>query len=66
MQRWDSPSRANYVGEFEPQEILSIGDQYHSDIAPARKMGMQTLQVFKVKDLEKVLDLVNSNVSLSN
>ena len=49
----------SYIGKFKPSEMLSVGDQYHSDIAPAREMGMNAIQVFRIReDLERALDFV--------
>lgn len=41
--------------EFEPKELLSIGDQMESDILPAAKVGINTKLIKKPEDLEFLL-----------
>lgn len=38
-----------------PERILSVGDQMHTDIEPAKKLGMKTMHVKHPKDLSKLL-----------
>ncbi len=37
------------------KELISIGDQIHSDIIPAQRLGMQTFHVTWPKDLLRLL-----------
>jgi FMN phosphatase YigB (HAD superfamily) len=41
--------------EFNPGKILSIGDQFESDLKPAAELGMQILQVKSPEDLKRLL-----------
>lgn len=40
---------------FQPENILSVGDQIETDIEPAAKSGMQTLLVSSPDDIKKLL-----------
>lgn len=46
------------AGRYKPENMISIGDQYETDILPAQKMGMRTLQVKTPNDLKKLLDIL--------
>jgi len=39
------------AGRYDPSRVISIGDQEHSDILPARALGMQTKLVTSPRDL---------------
>lgn len=41
--------------EFDPKTILSIGDQFDSDLAPAQNLGMNIFQVTDPRDLLKLI-----------
>lgn len=41
--------------EFDPKTLLSVGDQFESDLAPAQKVGMNIFQVKKPDDLLKLI-----------
>lgn len=43
------------VNEFNPNSIISIGDQISTDILPARKFGINTFFVTKPSDLLKLI-----------
>lgn len=41
--------------EFDPKTVLSVGDQFESDLAPAQKLGMNIFQVKEPGDLLKLI-----------
>ena len=42
-------------GGYNPQEVIMIGDSYHHDIVPAKKLGIQAAHVLDVNDTEFVI-----------
>lgn len=45
----------SYAGQFQPDTVLSIGDQYETDIAPALAVGMRGICVSGPQQLIEVL-----------
>ncbi|QQG44206.1 MAG: HAD hydrolase-like protein [Candidatus Roizmanbacteria bacterium] len=43
------------AGRYQPENIISIGDQVTTDIDPAQQLGMETLLVKDPKDLELLI-----------
>jgi FMN phosphatase YigB (HAD superfamily) len=39
---------------YIPENVLSIGDQYRTDIEPAQQVGFNTFQVAKPSDVERI------------
>lgn len=46
---------AALCNEFEPADIISIGDQLQTDIEPAKKLGMRTLLISSPNSLKNLL-----------
>lgn len=46
----------SWSGKWSPETIVSIGDQEHSDIIPARNLGMQTHLVSGPRDIYAFFD----------
>lgn len=46
------------AGRYKPENIISVGDQYETDLKPAQKLGMRTLQVKNPKDLKPLSDFL--------
>lgn len=42
------------AGRYKPQNIISIGNQYQTDIKPAKELGMHVFEVTTPKDLKKL------------
>lgn len=47
------------AAKFDPASVLAVGDQVLTDIEPARKMGMRTLQITTPNDLNKIYQIIN-------
>lgn len=47
------------AGRYKPTNIISIGDQYETDIKPAEKLGMKTLLVRSPDDIKGLLKMLN-------
>lgn len=45
------------AGRYKPERILSVGDQQETDILPAQKYNLKTLQVTGPADLKLISDL---------
>ena len=43
------------ANEFDPKTILSVGDQFETDLKPAQELGIKTLLVQKPEDLLKLI-----------
>ena len=41
--------------EFDPKTILSIGDQFETDLRPAINLGMSILEIKKPNDIKKLI-----------
>lgn len=39
---------------YKPSNIISIGDQYETDLFPAKNLGMHTYQIYKPEDLNNL------------
>lgn len=46
------------AGRYKSENIISIGDQYQTDIEPAQKLGMRTLHVKTPKDLKQLFSIL--------
>jgi FMN phosphatase YigB (HAD superfamily) len=43
------------AGEFDPSQIISIGDQLETDLIPAAKFGISVLHITRVEDINKLI-----------
>lgn len=48
------------AGRYRPENIISVGDQYETDIKPAENLGMKTLLVRSPEDIKEVLRMLDS------
>ncbi|MEK7518150.1 MAG: hypothetical protein AAB583_06430 [Patescibacteria group bacterium] len=46
------------AGRYKPENIISVGDQYQTDLEPAQKLGMRTFQAKNSKNLKQLLDIL--------
>lgn len=46
---------ASLAKEFEPGIILSVGDQFKTDLKPAQELGMSTFEVKDPEDFKKLI-----------
>lgn len=48
------------AGRYNPENIISVGDQYETDIKPAERLGMRTLLVRSPEDIKQLLRILDS------
>ena len=53
--KWEAFGKIQASSQIPFDKLISIGDQEHSDIIPARELGMATLHVSSPQDLSKLL-----------